>query len=74
MIITIQSCCGQAPQLWQGGNWTCSECGSILPEHVGQLEIDWGSTVPKLPTKTVCDCGGAKANTTHAFWCSVYVK
>jgi len=24
--------------------------------------------------KSVCDCGGAKANTTHSQWCSTYVK
>lgn len=63
-------CCGVAPSIWNGniGSWECSECGSniIYKGLVDELFI--------LPVghlkETKCDCGGEKAKTTHANWCS----
>lgn len=35
-------------------------------------KIEYGS--PKPTVLKVCECGGTKANTTHATWCALYIK
>jgi hypothetical protein len=71
--VFLKNCCGSAPAVWKAsaGGWTCSECGSPRPYEEQQL--DFGSVTTLMPPgPKKCDCGGDKANTTHAFYCSVY--
>lgn len=79
--VNIFSCCGGksgGSSRWdsQDQKWKCSDCGSPTstdPSYVG-TKIDekkpwWVSKEDK-----VCECGGSKAKTTHAFYCPLWKK
>jgi len=41
----------------------------LTQSEIDALFASWDTTDTK---KIVCECGGAKLNTTHSFWCPVY--
>jgi len=69
--LTLKQCCGNAPALWKDGNWSCSECDSIV-QFEEQLDIFGNQAIPKVSKVAKCDCGASKTNNPncHANWCS----
>lgn len=81
----VQSCCGGKGNIrWSDTNkqWSCTDCGSVKSNDPSYYWTPRASTpidpndlfkspqwlTPQAPK---CECGGTKANTTHAFWCTV---
>lgn len=71
MSVLSQKCKSCGPYVWENTVcfWKCQVCGFYM-EQSNKDKIYNPNFVFKQ-SKT-CDCGGLKANTTHARWCSAY--
>lgn len=69
--VFLKSCCPGYPSIWNYdlNQWTCFKCEKKVEYTEEQLEF---ATVTTLKPSPSCDCGGEKAKTTHAFYCSAY--